>query len=42
MHRMILVDYIRSKRMITIEVLVGIYTNIKLYNKGLLQFAYIE
>ena len=35
-------DYIRSKRMINIEVLVGIYTNAKLYNKGLLQLAYVD
>ena len=42
MHKMVLGDYIRSKSMINIEVLVGIYTNIKLYNKELLQLAYIE
>ena len=42
MHGMVLGDYIRSKSMINTKVLVDIYTNIKLYNKGLLQFAYIE
>ena len=42
MHMMVLGDYIRSKRMINTEVLVGIYTDITLYNKELLQLAYIE
>ena len=42
MHMMVLGDYIISKSMINTVVLVGIYTDIKLYNKELLQFAYIE
>ena len=39
---MVLGDYIRFKNMINIEVLVGMYTNAKLYNKELLQLDYIE
>ena len=39
---MVLSDYIRFKNMINIDVLVGMYTNAKLYNKELLQLDYIE